>query len=154
MQRSPQGLSDVQSWREKLLSGRTTILNLVLSNSDTALYPTSIVLESVDGPRLSDHVMMVNNAKALTEIFTRSWYSGNPRPDLAVPVLLTQLLNLRKLDITVGISTYLTAIVTCIVSGKSHIHQKSLCSCCLPRILRGEQQYFMMSEEGALKERI
>ena len=110
MQRSPQGLSDLQSWEEKLLGGRTTILKLVL-------------FESVDGPRLSDHVMMVNNAKALTEIFIRSCYSGNPRPDLAVPVLLTQLLHLQKLDITVGISPYLMAIVTRIVSGMSHIHQ-------------------------------
>ena len=67
------------------------------------------------GPRLSDHVMMVNNAKALTKIFTRSCYSGNQRPNLAVPVFLTQLLN-RKSDITVGISPYLMAIVTRIVS--------------------------------------
>ena len=91
------------------------LLKLVLSNTDAALYPKSIRLESVDGPRLTDHVSMVNNAKAMTEVFTRGCYSGNPRPDLAVPVLLTRLLNLRKLDITVGISPYLMAIVTRIV---------------------------------------
>ena len=102
---------------------------------------------------LYDHVMMVSNAKALSEIFTRSCYSGNPRPDLAVPVLLTQLLNLRKLDITVGVSPYLMAIVTRIVSGTSHIHEKSLSSCCFPPILRGEQQCFMISEEGVSKGR-
>ena len=101
------------------------LLKLALSDADTALYPTFIELESVDGPRLSDHVMMVNNAQALTEIFTRSCYSGNPRPDLAVPVLLTQLLNLRRLDITVGVSPYLIAIVTRIVSA---IHRPSVVS--------------------------
>ena len=112
------------------------------------------MLESVDEPRLSDHVMMVNNTKALTEILTRSSNSGSPRSDLAVPVLLIQLLNLRKLDITVGISPYLMAVVTRRVSARSHIHQKPLCSCCLPPILQGEQQHFMMSEEGALIGRI
>lgn len=101
------------------------LLKLALSDADTALYPTSIGLESVDGPRLSDHVMMVNNAQALTEIFTRSCYSGNPRPDLAVPVLLTQLLNLRRLDITVGVSPYLIAIVTRIVKA---IHRPRVAS--------------------------
>ena len=91
------------------------LLKLVLANPDTALYPTSVWLESVDGPRLSDNVMMVNNAKAMTEVFSRSCYSGNPRPDLAVPVLLTELLNLRKLDITVGVSPYLMAVITRLV---------------------------------------
>ena len=98
------------------------LLKLVLANPDSALYPISIRLESVDGPRLSDHVIIMNNAKALTEVFARSCYSGDLRPDLAVPVLLTQLLNLRKLDITVGISPYLMAIVTRIVKG---IHRPS-----------------------------
>ena len=98
------------------------LLKLILSNPDAALYSKSIWLESVDGPRLSDNVMMVNNAKAMTEIFTRSCYSGDPRPDVAVPVLLTQLLNLRKLDITVGISPYLMAIATRIVRA---IHRPS-----------------------------
>ena len=101
------------------------LLKIVLSDAKTALYPTAIEFESVDGPRLSDHVMMVNNAQALTEIFTRSCYSGTPRPDLAVPVLLTQLLNLRKLDITVGISPYLIAIVTRLVKAS---HQPSVVS--------------------------
>ena len=98
------------------------LLKLILEKPDAALYPKSIWLESVDGPRLSDNVMMVNNAKEMTELFTRSCYSGNPRPDVAVPVLLTQLLNLRKLDITVGISPYLMAIVTRIVRA---IHRPS-----------------------------
>ena len=89
---------------------------------DAALYPTSTAPERVDGPKLSDHVRMVNNSKALTAIFTRSCCSGNPRPDLAVPVLLTQLLNLQKLDITVGSSPYLMAIVTRIVKA---IHRPS-----------------------------
>ena len=92
------------------------LLKLVLSNADAALYPKFIRLESVDGPRLSDHVMVVNNAKVMTEIFSRSCYSGDLRTDLAVPVLLNQLLNLRKLDITVGISPYLITIVTRIVN--------------------------------------
>lgn len=100
------------------------LLEKVYSDARTALYPTSIEFQSLCGPNHQDGVINVD-AQTLKDLFIRRYHSTRPRPDFAIPLLFTLLLNLRKLDITVGYSPYLLKIVAQIVEASHEPRRNS-----------------------------
>lgn len=76
----------------------------------TALYPTSFTCSSSCKPHYRDDNFKVD-LQEFKHFYTTCNGSFRPRQDIAVPLLLTLLLNLRKLNIVVGKSPYLTETV-------------------------------------------
>lgn len=101
------------------------LLEKVFSDASTALYPESAEFQSCCGAYDEEFVFNIkDSAQALKELFQRHYASTlYPRPDLAIPLLLTLLLNLRKLQIITLTSPYLVGTVGKIVEAS---HESSL----------------------------
>ena len=90
------------------------LLDKVISDASTALYPTSIDFWSDCISGTLDLPFDVN-VQALKTLFARRDGSNSVRADLSIPVLFALLLNLRKIHITICHQPYLIDIVAQIV---------------------------------------
>ena len=88
----------------------SNLLVEIFSDPSIALYPTSLTCSSSCKPQYREDNFKVN-PQALKDFYITCHRSIRPRQDIAIPLLLTLLLNLRKLNIVVGKSPYLTEIV-------------------------------------------
>lgn len=87
------------------------LLEEISSDAGKALYPTSARLSSfcvdIQDPKFDP------NAQSLKDFILYEWYES--RQNLAIPLLLNLMLNLRKLEITIGHSPFLIKLARQIV---------------------------------------